>query len=86
MLPHPFVFPRPFVSSLVETPGRRVRTHGVSTWPAAKFILSGCKPAEGLDTNGLRVMLDTNRLMVARDFNRLRLLDTNGLKGVASPQ
>ena len=62
------------------------RTHGVSTWPAAKFILSGRKPAEGLDTNGLRVMLDTNRLMVARDFNRLRLLDTNGLKGVASPQ
>ena len=25
---------------------------GVSSWLMAKFILSGCKPVEGLDTNG----------------------------------
>ncbi len=44
----------PFVSSIVETPNRRARLHGVSTWPLAKFILSGCKPADGLDTNGIK--------------------------------
>jgi hypothetical protein len=42
----------PFVSSEVEIPISRAGTRGVSTWPLAKFILSGCKPAEGLDTNG----------------------------------
>ncbi len=42
----------PFVSSEVETLRTSALQKGVSTWPFAKFILSGCKPAEGLDTNG----------------------------------